>query len=431
MSREMKDSGLEWIGEIPEDWKLIRLCNMTKSIFLGKTPVYSEKENENYIVGQKNNQANGVDFSDIKYGEDEFYSQREEKEFLRYGDVLLNTLGGGSVGRIGYWNIKNNKKYITDGHLMVIRAKENCDSKFLYYAMVSQQKKLEDDAVGSTNQAFLTVTQVYKNVIASTDYEMQNKIARFLDEKLKKIDFIMKKIEKSVENYKKLKQSIITQAVTKGIVPERLMKECDINWIGKIPQDWKVQRGKNLFIEINERSTTGEEELLTVSHITGVTPRKNKNVNMFMSESLVDYKICHEGDIAANTMWMWQGAIGVSKYYGVISPSYNTYRQKADTYDADYLEYLLRIPPLVATYAAYSTGITASRLRLYPQGFFSILFPVPPRKEQQEIAVYLNKKIPQIDRLIIKKEKFVDELKSYKRSLIYEYVTGKKEVPES
>ena len=431
MSREMKDSGLEWIGEIPEDWKLIRLCNMTKSIFLGKTPVYSEKENENYIVGQKNNQANGVDFSDIKYGEDEFYSQREEKEFLRYGDVLLNTLGGGSVGRIGYWNIKNNKKYITDGHLMVIRAKENCDSKFLYYAMVSQQKKLEDDAVGSTNQAFLTVTQVYKNVIASTDYEMQNKIARFLDEKLKKIDFIMKKIEKSVENYKKLKQSIITQAVTKGIVPERLMKECDINWIGKIPQDWKVQRGKNLFIEINECSTTGEEELLTVSHITGVTPRKNKNVNMFMSESLVDYKICHEGDIAANTMWMWQGAIGVSKYYGVISPSYNTYRQKTDTYDADYLEYLLRISPLVATYAAYSTGITASRLRLYPQGFFSILFPVPPRKEQQEIAVYLNKKIPQIDQLIIKKEKFVDELKSYKRSLIYEYVTGKKEVPES
>ena len=115
---------------------------------------------------------------------------------------------------------------------------------------------------------------------------------------------------------------------------------------------------------------------------------------MFMSESLVDYKICHEGDIAANTMWMWQGAIGVSKYYGVISPSYNTYRQKTDTYDADYLEYLLRISPLVATYAAYSTGITASRLRLYPQGFFSILFPVPPRKEQQEIAVYLNKKIP-------------------------------------
>lgn len=104
-----------------------------------------------------------------------------------------------------------------------------------------------------------------------------------------------------------------------------------------------------------------------------------------MSESLVDYKICHEGDIAANTMWMWQGAIGVSKYYGVISPSYNTYRQKTDTYDADYLEYLLRISPLVATYAAYSTGITASRLRLYPQGFFQYYFQFHLEKNNRKL----------------------------------------------
>ena len=100
-------------------------------------------------------------------------------------------------------------------------------------------------------------------------------------------------------------------------------------------------------------------------------------------------------------MWMWQGAIGVSKYYGVISPSYNTYRQKADTYDADYLEYLLRIPPLVATYAVYSTGITASRLRLYPQGFFSILFPVPPRKEQQEIEICPKNAAERVETLFI------------------------------
>ncbi len=186
---------------------------------------------------------------------------------------------------------------------------------------------------------------------------------------------------------------------------------------------------KAIFIETNERSVTGEEELLTVSHITGVTPRSMKNVNMFMSESLVDYKICHVGDLAANTMWMWQGAIGVSKYEGVISPSYNTYRQRSNTYNSDYLEYLLRIPPLVATYSAYSTGITASRLRLYPDQFFSIVFPVPPMDEQIEIAAYLNDKIPAMDRLIAKKEACLVELKKYKKSLIYEYVTGKKEVP--
>ena len=338
----------------------------------------------------------------------------------------LLVAGNGVVGFTQYYKGKFNAYQRT----YVLSDFHNIYPLFLkYYVSNNLKREVEQSSVGSVIQ-FIKLGDLQNFNIAFPEYKEQEKITEYLEMKCQKIDHIIEKTKSSIVEYKKFKQSIITQAVTKGIVPERLMKECDINWIGKIPQDWKVQRGKNLFIEINERSTTGEEELLTVSHITGVTPRKNKNVNMFMSESLVDYKICHEGDIAANTMWMWQGAIGVSKYYGVISPSYNTYRQKSDTYDADYLEYLLRIPQLVATYAAHSTGITASRLRLYPQGFFSILFPVPPRKEQQEIAVYLNKKIPQIDQLIIKKEKFVDELKSYKRSLIYEYVTGKKEVPE-
>ena len=143
------------------------------------------------------------------------------------------------------------------------------------------------------------------------------------------------------------------------------------------------------------------------------------------------YKICHEGDLAANTMWMWQGAIGVSKHEGVISPSYNTYRQRNNEYVSDYLEYILRITPLVATYPAYSTGITASRLRLYPDQFFSILFPVPSRDDQMEIVSYLNGKIPEMDKLIQKKEQFLVELENYKKSMIYEYVTGKKEVPQA
>lgn len=154
---------------------------------------------------------------------------------------------------------------------------------------------------------------------------------------------------------------------------ERKMKNSGIEWVKSIPENWTCKRGKQLFVETNERSADGTEELLTVSHITGVTPRQQKNVNMFMSESLTGYKICHPGDIAANTMWMWQGAIGVSNYHGVISLSYNTYRQRTNDYDSKYLDYLLRIQPLIDTYAAYSTGITLSRLRLYPESFLSRL----------------------------------------------------------
>ena len=406
MSREMKDSGVEWLGEIPKGWN-VKKGKALYSITTGKLDANAEEPTGIYPF---------------------FTCSMFPKKINQYAfdcEALL-VAGNGVVGFTQYYKGKFNAYQRT----YVLSDFHNIYPLFLkYYVSNNLKREVEQSSVGSVIQ-FIKLGDLQNFNIAFPEYKEQEKITEYLEMKCQKIDHIIEKTKSSIVEYKKFKQSIITQAVTKGIVPERLMKECDINWIGKIPQDWKVQRGKNLFIEINERSTTGEEELLTVSHITGVTPRKNKNVNMFMSESLVDYKICHEGDIAANTMWMWQGAIGVSKYYGVISPSYNTYRQKTDTYDADYLEYLLRISPLVATYAAYSTGITASRLRLYPQGFFSILFPVPPRKEQQEIAVYLNKKIPQIDQLIIKKEKFVDELKSYKRSLIYEYVTGKKEVPE-
>ncbi len=213
------------------------------------------------------------------------------------------------------------------------------------------------------------------------------------------------------------------------------MKDSGIEWIKSIPENWTCKRGKQLFIETNERSTTGKEELLTVSHITGITPRHQKNVNMFMSESLIGYKICHVGDIAANTMWMWQGAIGVSNYHGVISPSYNTYRQRTNTYDSKYLDYLLRIQPLIDTYATYSTGITISRLRLYPESFLSIYFTVPPLAEQQNISNYLNIHCSEIDLMLSKTRSSIEEYKKLKQAVITQAVTkgvrGERKIKDS
>lgn len=215
----------------------------------------------------------------------------------------------------------------------------------------------------------------------------------------------------------------------------RKMKDSGIEWIKSIPVNWECKRGKQLFIETNERSIAGTEELLTVSHITGVTPRRQKNVNMFMSESLTGYKICHPGDIAANTMWLWQGAVGVSNYHGVISPSYNTYRQRTNDYDSKYLDYLLRIQPLIDTYAAYSTGITLSRLRLYPESFLSIYFIVPPLTEQQHISSYLDVHCSEIDAMLSKTRSSIEEYKKLKQAVITQAVTkgvrGEREMKDS
>ena len=219
---------------------------------------------------------------------------------------------------------------------------------------------------------------------------------------------------------------MITEAVTKGLNPDVEMKDSGVEWIGEVPNNWNVVRGKGLFREVNELSEDGTEELLTVSQYTGITPRSYKNVYMFEAESLEGYKICRIGDVAANTMWLWAGAVGVSNYDGIISPSYNVYRQLDKFYNSYYLDFLLRVKPLVEYYKSLSTGIRASRLRLYPQQFLNIMFPVPPIEEQDEIARFLCQKFLKIDKNINSKMQIIKKLIEYKKSLIYEVVTGKK-----
>lgn len=300
--------------------------------------------------------------------------------------------------------------------------------KFLYHALRSKD---------FSDQFLLNLTGLIGGVTVSTlknlyvtlpvKIEEQQLISEFLDKKCTQIDMLIANQEHQIEKLKSYRQSVITETVTKGL-SHSTMKECDANWLCSIPETWTMMRGKGIFVEIDNRSKDGNEELLTVSQYTGITPRSQKNVNMFEAATLEGYKICEIGDIAANTMWMWAGAIGVSNYHGVISPSYNIYRQKHQHFDPFYLDYLLRIPPLVQCYESMSTGIRASRLRLYPQAFLSILFPVPPMEEQQQIVSFLRGKCEHIDQLIEIKQRKIEKLQQYKKSVIYEYVTGKREV---
>ena len=122
------------------------------------------------------------------------------------------------------------------------------------------------------------------------------------------------------------RQALISHAVTKGLNPDAPMKDSGVEWLGEVPAHWEVRRNKSIYQEIDDRSTTGEEELLSVSHITGVTARSEKTVNMFMAETLENYKRCQPGDLVINTMWAYMGALGTAKIPGVVSPSYNVYR---------------------------------------------------------------------------------------------------------
>ncbi|MDY7051795.1 MAG: hypothetical protein RPC23_04270, partial [Limnospira fusiformis LS22] len=205
--------------------------------------------------------------------------------------------------------------------------------------------------------------------------------------------------------------------------PDVPMRDSGVEWIGEIPKHWKVEFAKWLFKEIDDRSTTGQEELLTVSHITGITPRSEKDVNMFKAESMEGYKVCQSGDLIINTLWAWMGAMGVSFQPGIVSPSYHVYRPQGE-YHPVYLDYLVRIPIFAEEAIRYSKGVWISRLRLYPEEFFQILLPVPPLEEQYKIGKYLMEKTKKLDNLSIATKKTMDLLQERRTSLITAAVTG-------
>lgn len=424
--REMKDSGIKWIGVIPSAWRTARVKNVAETMQSGGTP---DSSNDTFYVDIEG----GIpwvaitDMSTTPYVKDtnKHISEegRKSKNLIVFEPGTILYAMYASVGKVSELAVPAT----INQALLAIVLNSSIDGSFFKYALNAWEPYIISESNG-TSQFNLNANKVANLCFPMPNRLEQESIVRYLDTKCAQVDTLIANVQFQIEKLKAYKQSMITEVVTKGLDPTVPMKDSGVEWIGEIPAHWKIQRGKALFKETEARSADGSEELLTVSQYTGITPRSQKNVTMFEALSLEGYKICEIGDIAANTMWLWAGAIGISEYRGVVSPSYNVYRQRSNNFAPRYLDHLLRAPMLVQEYASLSTGIRASRLRLYPKDFFNIMFPVPPLEEQQAILDALNSKLSAVDRLIAIKQAKIEKLEQYKRSLIYEYVTGKREV---
>lgn len=202
------------------------------------------------------------------------------------------------------------------------------------------------------------------------------------------------------------------------------LKPSGVEWLLELPQGWEIHRAKYSFREADDRSESGGEELLSVSHKTGVTPRSQKNITMFMAESYEGHKVCRPGDVVVNTMWAWMAAIGVSRHVGIVSPAYGIYRPRtADMFEPKFLDYLLRTEVYRAEYLRRSRGVTTSRLRLYPPDFLNIPFVQPPLEEQRLIVRFLDWHGAQTAKLIRAKRKIIALLNEKKQAIIHRAVT--------
>ena len=214
---------------------------------------------------------------------------------------------------------------------------------------------------------------------------------------------------------------------TDALKPYPEMKDSGVSWLNQVPVHWNLLRGKFLFCCIDVRSSTGEEELLTVSSEQGVVPRSSATVTMFQAESYVGYKLCWPGDLVINSLW--GRGLGVSRYHGIVSSAYGVYRLRPPySRYSHYIHRLVRSTPFNFELRVRSKGIWISRLQLTDEAFLDALLPVPPVEEQAAIVRFLDHADRRIRRYIRAKQKLIALLEEQKQAIIHQAVTGQIDV---
>lgn len=423
-----KESGLVNIETIPAHWEALKLRLVCDQIFTGNTPVYAYEPNEFLVFGQRNNQKNCIDFTGIKYADPEFFAARTENEFLRYGDVLLNTLGGGSVGRVGFYDVKD-KQVITDGHVMILRGNKSVEQKYLYYFLHSQQPFLEEAAVGSTNQAFLTTTQMFQWKVAVPPLAEQQAIAKFLDSKTAKIDETISLYEQQKADLFEYRKALISDTVTRGLNPNVPLKDSSIQWLGQIPKEWKVSALKYLGDARNGLTYSPEDV-------------KESGILVLRSSNIQDSKLAYEDNVyvesAPENLRMKKGDILICSRNGSIALVGKCAYIPEDL-DAVFGAFMLRFRPnnpnryifyavqeAIRNYKAFYATSTVNQLTVDVFGKMKI--PIPSLAEQQAIVSFLDTKTAMIDEAIRRIDEQIADLKAYRTALITDAVTGKIDV---
>ncbi|MEB2284742.1 MAG: hypothetical protein B6D46_13435 [Polyangiaceae bacterium UTPRO1] len=428
-----KDSGVEWLGEIPVHWEVKRLKALAS--------VQLSNVDKKSVEGQETVRL--CNYTDVYYNERitpelDFMAatatQEQVRRFsLRAGDVLI-TKDSESWTDIAVPAVvsENLPDVLCGYHLAHIRPTDGVIGEFLSrtFSAIGLRDQFQIAANGITRFG-LGGDAIRTGMFAVPPEPEQRAIAAFLDRETARIDALMAKKERLIELLQEKRTALITRAVTRGLDPTVPMKDSGVEWLGEIPAHWEVGENRWLFRESDSRSLLGEEELLTVSHITGVTRRSEKpNVTMIEAESHEGYKICRQGELAINTMWAWMGALGIAREPGMVSPSYNVFSIASVRLVGAYYDYLCRIPLHVNEIIRRSKGIWHSRLRLYPDAFRDIQTPLPSKSEQRTIAAFLDRETARIDALIAKIRDAIDRLKELRTALISVAVTGKIDVRE-
>ncbi|MDY4158372.1 MAG: restriction endonuclease subunit S [Faecalibacterium sp.] len=423
MARKMKDSGIEWIGEIPEGWEVIK----AKYLFSPR----NEKGNSTLVLLSPTQKYGVIPQSQLE-GVVQVKENTDLQSFktIHYGDfvISLRSFQGGFEF--------SNYEGVCSPAYQVFHATKDLSNDFFRYLFKSDGfiSKINSLTVGIREGKNIQYWDFSNMLLALPPKKVQIRSAQYLNAKCIEIDTMLSKTRSSIEEYKKLKQAVITQAVTKGVRGEREMKDSGVEWIGEIPEEWNKCKLKNISIGIGDglHGTPKFDDSGEVYFING-----NNFSSEYVEPKFDTKKLCLEESLNYPKPELTEQTIMISlngsygkvclyRYFPMLLGKSAGYITLLPSINRRYVRYYLSSTPAQIIMTLSLNGTTIPNLSLNTLYNFPTI--LPPASEQAEIADYLDAKCAEIDKLIAKKEQLVKELESYKKSLIYEVVTGKGEV---
>ena len=436
--RKMKDSGIEWIGEIPSDWRIVRIKNVSSLFgrigFRGYTQQDLVNEDDGAITLSPSNMKNmRMNYEKCSYISWFKYNESPEIK-VENGDILFVKTGS-TYGKSAY--VTELPKEATINPQLVVFKQSKMNKKLLAYvlqtSLISYQTELA--VVGGTIPT-MSQEKIKNFILPIPPIDEQKKIADFLDEKCGEIDSIRSDIQKQIDILNDYKKSVITGAVTKGLNPKAKLKDSGIEWIGKIPEGWVTRRLKELG-KVRNGLTYSPTDICDPDE--GYLVLRSSNIkdgklsfedNVFVSCRIPHELIVQKGDILICSRNGSRKLIGKNAIIDDVGNGRVTYGAFMMVFRTKYTKYLYYI--LNSGIFSYYLGsfFTSTINQLTGFDFGNMVVPFcTDGDEQKAIADYLDKKCSEIDATIADKQKQLETLDEYKKSLIFEYVTGKKEVP--
>ncbi len=413
----MKDSGVEWIGEIPENWETRRLKNG-----LRKKKVIINKYDNQPILSLT---MNGVSLRDLVNPKGKMPTTFDGYQEITPGNIIECLFDIDVTPRC----VGIARDYgLTSPAYTQFEVINDFDTDFIYYYLLM----LDNDKI------LVPISKSLRNTITSDEFlilpfsfppvEEQRRISNRISTETARINSIISKTQHSIDELKKYKQALITETVTKGLNKNVEMKDSGIEWIKKVPKSWEIKKTRFFLKEVSEKNYPNEE-ILSLYRDYGVIPKNSRDDNHNVTSlDTSGYKLVNHNQLVINKMKAWQGSMAISEIRGIISPAYYVYEVLDKQIYIKFLHYALRNNAYLDEYRRISAGLRIGQWDLNKDLFKNVKIAFPSTMdEQRQIVDFLEEKIKWIDNIVIEKEHLLIQFEQLKQSLIYEYVTGKKE----